>query len=296
MDGMEDAGIRTVRYKVAGHLFEVCARFPGRLRALLPSYEPFLGAEEAGPSPLFTFSFREEVSALGGEVWLFEWDGLSCLIRQDGQEHYFCIRPPHAEKPYVMHADVSFAVVTACLRGTPYDALVLNNFLMLAYTFSALRRGTLLLHAAAVAWQGKAYLFLGKSGTGKSTHARLWREHVEGSELLNDDNPVVRLAGGSVMAYGTPWSGKTPCYRDVGMPLGAFVRLEQGRANVISRRDALHGFAELLPSCFNMRWDDAAFGLLCDIVSDVAEAVPVYHFECLPDKEAALLSHKTVAR
>lgn len=293
---MGDVQMGLVRYKVAGHVFGVCTSFPGWVRAALPSYEPFLDTEGAGSALLFTFSFCRELPVRGDEVWRFEWDGLSCVVRRDGEEHCFCIFLPGMEEPYVMHAGASFAAVTACMRGTPHDALVLNNFLMLAYAFSALRRETLLLHAAAVLWQGKAYLFLGKSGTGKSTHARLWLRHVEGSRLLNDDNPAVRLAEGRVMAYGTPWSGKTPCYCNVAAPLGALVRLEQGSVNEMGRRDALHAFAELLPSCFNLRWDCAACDILCGIVSDVVGAVPVYHLKCLPDKEAALLSHKTVAR
>ena len=293
---MDNAGIQSVIYHVAGHAFEVCARFPGRVRAALPSYEPFLGMGWAEGPLLFRLSFCPALAVRGKEAWRFAWGGLSCAVRRDGQTHCICICPPGMGEPYVMHADERFAEVSVCMRGTPYDALVLDNFLMLAFAFSALRRETLLLHASAVLWQGRAYLFLGKSGTGKSTHARLWLQCVEGSELLNDDNPAVRLVDGRAVAYGTPWSGKAPCYRNLSAAAGAFVRLEQAHANEISRREAVRGFAELLPSCFNMRWDSGMYALLCDVVSKVAATVPVFHLKCLPDKAAALLSHKTVAR
>ncbi len=79
-------------------------------------------------------------------------------------------------------------------------------------------------------------MFLGPSGTGKSTHASLWLENVEGTELVNDDNPVVRiLDDGSIKVYGSPWSGKTPCYLNVNYPLGGIVNLIQASHNKISR-------------------------------------------------------------
>ncbi|MBO6066250.1 MAG: transposase, partial [Lachnospiraceae bacterium] len=84
----------------------------------------------------------------------------------------------------------------------------------------------LLMHASVTMHAGKGYLFLGKSGTGKSTHSQLWINNIEGCELLNDDNPVLRVEDdGSVRVYGSPWSGKTPCYRNLDVPVGAIVDL-----------------------------------------------------------------------
>ena len=60
---------------------------------------------------------------------------------------------------------------------------------------------------------------MGKSGTGKSTHSRLWLENVPGATLLNDDNPIVRLTLVGAIVYGSPWSGKTPCYKNESAPL-----------------------------------------------------------------------------
>ena len=57
-------------------------------------------------------------------------------------------------------------------------------------------------------------MLLGKSGTGKSTHSRLWLKYIPDTKLLNDDNPAVRIMdNNTIMIYGTPWSGKTPCYK-----------------------------------------------------------------------------------
>ena len=80
---------------------------------------------------------------------------------------------------------------------------------------------------------GNGYAFLGKSGTGKSTHSQLWLRYLEGYELLNDDHPIIRLVNDEVIIYGSPWSGKTPCYKNKQARLKAVVRLEQASENKI---------------------------------------------------------------
>ena len=132
-------------------------------------------------------------------------------------------------------------------------------------------------------------MFLGKSGTGKSTHSRLWIENIAGTVLLNDDNPVVRVHGDDVTVYGTPWSGKTPCYRNENVPLKAFVRLSQAPYNRMERLPLLNSYASLLPSCSCMRWDRASTDALHSAVEKVVSKVGGWHLECLPDAEAALL-------
>lgn len=67
------------------------------------------------------------------------------------------------------------------------------------------------IHSSTIECEGRAVLFLGESGTGKSTHTRLWQEHIPGARLLNDDSPIIRMYQGQATAFGSPWSGKTPC-------------------------------------------------------------------------------------
>ena len=174
-------------------------------------------------------------------------------------------------------------------------------------------------------------LFLGESGTGKSTHTRLWREHIPGAELLNDDSPIVRIvqtadAGpicGAVqnpadapaaaaetpdasaattgapkpqaMVFGAPWSGKTPCYRNVCQPIRAIVRLSQAPHNRIRRLRAIEAIGALLPSCPpSFAHDETLEDAVCATVSAVVAQVPVYHLECLPDAAAAELACRTI--
>jgi hypothetical protein len=130
----------------------------------------------------------------------------------------------------------------------------LNNALMLVFAFAASRRQTLLLHASLVRQNGYGYAFIAKSGTGKSTHVSMWLRHLPGCDLMNDDNPIVRFIDVEPYIYGCPWSGKTPCYRNVRARLGAITRIDRAPHNAIEQLDPIEAFASLLPSCSSMKW------------------------------------------
>lgn len=181
----------------------------------------------------------------------------------------------------------------AWIGGTPGErSYALDTALMLLYTFASSKLDTLLVHASTVKYKGKGYLFLGKSGTGKSTHSRLWIENISGTELLNDDNPIIRIVDGKVYVYGSPWSGKTNCYRNRRIPVGGIVRLQQAPFNRISPLSGIKAYAALLPSCSCMKWNHDMAEANHSTISKVIGSVPVYSLECLPDKEAAILCHE----
>ena len=137
-------------------------------------------------------------------------------------------------------------------------------------------------------------MFLGESGTGKSTHSSLWLKYIKGTELVNDDNPVVRILDHQeVRVYGSPWSGKTPCYRNVDYPLGGLVDLAQAPYNNIRRLRGIEAYVALVPSISGMRWNEQMAQGLHDTEDLLAQLVPVWHLDCLPDEGAALLSHQS---
>ena len=165
----------------------------------------------------------------------------------------------------------------------------LSSMLRILYAQAALVRDAVSVHASCVSLEGRGYLFLGRSGTGKSTHARRWMEAFPGCRLLNDDNPVLRVEDGTVTAYGTPWSGKTPCYRNECAPVAGIVRLQQSPQNRFTPLCGPEAFAALLPSCSAVRRDARLQDALHDTLVRVAGLVPVGWLECLPDREAARL-------
>lgn len=151
------------------------------------------------------------------------------------------------------------------------------------------------IHASTIVCEDRAVAFLGESGTGKSTHTRLWQQHISGSTLLNDDSPILRMDGSTPMIYGSPWSGKTPCYRAEGFPLAGIVRLSQAPRNAMRQLGAFEAIGALFPSCPPaLMKEEELSRRVCDTMSRVLARVPVYHLECLPDEAAARLSYQTV--
>lgn len=195
----------------------------------------------------------------------------------------------------LLETNVDFSQCRCALKGTREQRMYgLNSAMMLAYAFSASKRQTLMMHASVVCCDGKAFPFIAKSGTGKSTHTSLWMKHIPGCELLNDDMPIIHIVDGRPYVYGSPWSGKTPCYRPRRMPLGAVTRIDRAPSNSIERLTPAEAFASLLPSCSQMKWDKRIYDAVCDNITKVVETTKIYTLHCLPDKEAALLCHKTL--
>lgn len=286
--------MENIYYKVAGHSFLISTKNKDLVLSFLPSYASFQTKEEPGKL-LFTLTIEKEKEIYGQEINRFEWDGSECVIYHGEEGYTFTLFPGSKGEAYVMRTNNCFSEVSLSLKGNDrIDAFVLNNFLMMTYAFSSASEKTLMIHASVIRNDGKGYLFLGKSGTGKSTHSNLWLNYIDGSDLLNDDNPIVRVQNGAVNVYGSPWSGKTPCYRNLEVPVKAFVKLRQAPENKIERLKPLVGFATILSSCSVMKWDKRVYDGICDTVSEVSMAVSVFQLDCLPDEAAARLSYNTI--
>lgn len=175
------------------------------------------------------------------------------------------------------------------------DMSALRFALWTAYGMMGVRMGAVPVHSSVVVCNGQSVMCLGESGTGKSTHTRLWLENIEGTSLLNDDSPIVRVDGDEVRVYGSPWSGKTPCFRQEHYPIAGLLRLEQRKENIIRRLGVVEGFTALQPSCPPcFAHEERCLDLLVEFISNVIERVPVYRMGCLPNADAARLSHDTI--
>lgn len=171
----------------------------------------------------------------------------------------------------------------------------LRYMLWLSYAHTALEYKAVPIHSSVVVCQGRAVLCLGESGTGKSTHTRLWLNNIEGSHLLNDDSPIVRVESDGIWGYGSPWSGKTPCFRTERFLVGAFMRLEQRPENSIRRLNTLESFIALHPSCPpTLAHDERCTDGVVNFISDIISQVPVFRLGCLPDADAARLAYNTI--
>ena len=288
------------KYTVAGHTFGMSLPDGFTQEDHLKPYLPFVAGEEA--EPLFTLRLAmsdtlkelnpgKVVECLNDEApyfWMFEKEaGKYNFGFSYSKNHPDCILIPSDDyKESVVYVPTVYAARLA--------EFALSNAMMLLYTFNTTPLDTLMVHASVVGYEGGAYMFLGRSGTGKSTHSRQWLENIAGTYLLNDDNPVIKVEGDEVNIYGTPWSGKTPCYKNEVLPLKASVRLSQAPHNIIRKLPLLQSYASLMPACSCMRWDSRSTEALHKTVEKVISKVAGWHLECLPDADAAYTCRSAV--
>ena len=286
-----------MRYKVANHLFEVVLPSEANAEQLLPSFRPFIciDEDETG-SLLFLFDTtspypREE----GVLIEESENDIGHITIWKTTQGYRIEARHTVANKPHAMTTDREFRSIKASIQwDDEYASQILCSMLRIAFSQALLREDGIGIHASAVGHNGKCFLFLGKSGTGKSTHASLWLQHVENSELVNDDNPAIRIQDDIAYAYGTPWSGKTPCYKNMGLPIAKITRLQQAPANSHRCLSDIEAFTALLPSCSAIKQDKNLYEKLCDKLTWLVEHTNIAYLQCLPNKEAVMLNKETL--
>ena len=282
---------KTAFYSVAGHRFSLTLPDSGTLWQALGQYDPFVVQEG---ETLFGLDLCGPISTEGSEVAYDAptEDGETVVrLLKIGKDWIFEIAPDH-RKPVCARMLVKddFSHGRLHLENDLLSDAVfgINNAVMLLYAFRTSALDTLEMHASVILNNGKAFLFLGKSGTGKSTHSRLWLNHIPGSELMNDDNPVVRVMDdGSVIAYGSPWSGKTPCYRNVSAPVGAFVRIRQDKGNRIIGMNVIEAYAALYSSSSGFKADRRMADGLHSSMEKIATSTPFFTLFCRPDEEAA---------
>lgn len=149
---------------------------------------------------------------------------------------------------------------------------------------------TLLFHGSAVAMDGEGYIFTAPSGTGKSTHTRLWKEtYGEKVRYINDDKPLIKLAAGGPIVYGTPWDGKHRLSSNIQVPLKAICVLSRSEKNHIVPISP----SEALPVLFQQTYRDFETDILrqtIPMIDRLSKSVKLYHLHCNMQREAALVA------
>lgn len=151
-----------------------------------------------------------------------------------------------------------------------------------------LKEGVLLFHCSALEIHGKAILFTAKSGTGKSTHARLWRQRFGPAvTMINDDKPLLKVKPTQVTVYGTPYAGKEGLHTNTSAPVAAIVILHQARENYLHRVSTHQAYPILLQQSYR---SPDALGLTetMDLVG-LLSALPVYQLGCTISTQAVEL-------
>ena len=277
----------TKHYKVAGHVFAVCGK--AELFEQMGNYEPF---ECEGGEPLFSLTIECGVVPEYTEVYpLKKRAGIIYGRTASGNEVYDVVVRAKSEACLICSKDYSEGRI---IMTGDISTKMRDLSLMIMYTLATAGSDTLVLHAVVVSCEGKGYIFLGPSETGKSTHARMWLLNVEGTKLVNDDFPVVRNG----VVYGSPWSPITPCYRNVSYPISGFVRLSPAPYNKIHRISGIEAYLNLYCSDLGRIGDSSIAKNIDECLHQtedkLAQTIPMWHLECLPDEEAARMCHDTI--
>lgn len=152
----------------------------------------------------------------------------------------------------------------------------------------------LLFHGSAIAVDDRAVLFTAKSGTGKSTHTRLWREMLgDCCYMVNDDKPLLRVGQTMTEVCGTPWNGKHHLGKNCIVPLQAICILEQGEENEITRLAPKDALPMLMQQSYRPDNPKTMLQLL-KVIDKMAKSVAFYRLKCNMDPEAAKLSYETM--
>lgn len=268
---------------------------------LLPSFEPFR-TESITEELLFQLTVDDTLSPVKKElrerIGVFDTgNGDTVVDRLPDGGYQYIIKDINGAECCLLQTNKNFSDCHCALNGN-YNmrCFGLNNAMMLIYAFAGSMKQTLLIHASLVRCENHGYAFIAKSGTGKSTQVSLWLRYIPGCDLMNDDNPIIRIIDGTPYIYGSPWSGKTPCYRNVKAPLGAVTRIDRAKMNSIEKLRPIEAFASFMPSCSSMKWDKDIFDCVCKNVTKIIETTGIYILHCLPDEEAARICHRTILK
>lgn len=288
--------MQKISFIVAGHRFTI-EMAEEEIETLLPSLEPF--RTETTGDDLFSITVDNNIQPTwrGERVGHFPCPSAKFEVyRMDNGAYQILVLDESNIPCAFLQSDEAYRHFTIATRGNKgCRTFGLNNALMVIYTLCTAPHKTLLMHSSVVENGNKAYMFLGVSGQGKSTHSDLWVNHIEGSTLINDDNPVLRIADdGTPYIYGSPWSGKRPIYKNVHYPIAGMAAIEQKKENSIRKEPIPMAFGILLSSCSTLKFDKVVHMNICRTITGVLEKVAVHTLQCRPDKEAAELSHSTL--
>lgn len=288
------------QYKIADLTLQINYTTDLDLEKLLPTFRDFEWYKQGDKAAIqvnVSTDKAPEVADLGvlRSDLSISWGDRFCFYEKE-KGYITTIVNEQGDGMWYLYSDRDFAQSTIYIpQSSAYEqSTVICWMLMMLFGQAALLHEVIMIHGSVINLNGQGIVFLGKSGTGKSTHSRLWLSHIPETSLLNDDNPAIRIKEDGVLIYGTPWSGKTPCYKNESIVLKAFVRLQQAPENKFDLMPGIKGFIAVLPSCTAIRWNKDLFAEMNTTLEKVISKVQVGFLKCLPDQAAAELCHERI--
>ena len=204
---------------------------------------------------------------------------------------------------YVLICSSDFTELTLYISNEPYFSDEVKKWFLPAIPFSTGIRAAceigiclndgLPVHASLIEKDGYGIVFLGPSGMGKSTQAKLWQKY-QGADIIIGDRPCLRCIDGVWYGFGMPWDGKDRIMNQKKVPVKALISLEQSKVNEITRLDMQQSMMVLLKQVMLPMWDDAAMDSVSRTMCQLASQIPMYHLKNLADKEATDLTLQAI--
>lgn len=211
------------------------------------------------------------------------------------EEEAFTVRTEPGDIAYERERSVKTAEQEGRTDGGYSDAYLETLAVYRKIAERMLSFGTLLFHGSVIAVDGTGYLFTAKSGTGKSTHTRLWRERFgDRAVMVNDDKPLLKITDGGVTAYGTPWDGKHRLSTNMAVPLKAICILTRSTENHIEEIQPKEAHQMLLQQCYRPMGGEAMLQTM-RLLDGMMQNTRFYRLGCNMNPEAARVAFEGMA-
>ncbi len=294
--------VDSLQYNIAGNVFRIFFENRELISDTLPEFSLFADLQESPESPVRIFCTHDSdcISIPENDsdivfIHKFELGEDVCRLFRKAGNYFFTIEKPDGISVLVANMNSDSRDINVSMKKGMVKPYHFKFAVWMIVAFAGIPKHFAPVHSSVIVYDGKAILFLGESGTGKSTHTKLWVKNIPEAFLLNDDSPVLTVKDGSPYIYGSPWSGKGECYVNSGYPVTAIVRIKQSKENRVEVLSKSGAFCALYPSFPPAFLRDTLFeDYICEFISLVLTTVPVYILHCLPDKEAANLVLDTV--
>ncbi len=251
------------------------------------------------PELSLNLSRVEEITLPKGEE-VDRHGGLVLMRLENGEQCRYTIgnKTGRILQTYRFSADHSRLEYTL-LESRKHPALTLTDFEYMctgeAFANRLAYLGGLVMHGSAISYEGKGIVFSAPSGTGKSTHAGLWKQHYGERVLhINDDKPAIRFDAEGPIVYGTPWSGKTDTNSNICAPLKAIVFLKQASENRIQQLSVEDAVEHIYRETVRPFYDEALGLKVLDTAERLIQSVPVFLLECTISTQAVELVKNTM--
>ena len=233
--------------------------------------------------------FNNASERIAGWKWYFDKDTITAFDVND--------RIDFIMSSVMWNSEKKRAVIQAC-DTCPFSGIKLSegffNLVGHAFSFIAPEFDTFVFHSSAIAYDDFGVLISAPSGTGKSTHAGLWKRHFpDRVEIINDDTPAIKKCGSEFFVCGTPWSGKTKINTPKQVPLKAIVCIRQAKENMIKKLDFKTAFYCIFNEIRKMP-EEKHIGKVLDLTNQMLLKVPVYELSCNISYDAVQLLKNTL--